>query len=334
MIKFSIIIPIYNAEKYLERCINSILNQTYSNIEILLINDGSQDQSLEICSRYKNHSNIRIINKKNGGVSSARNTGLKEASGDYITFLDADDYIANNTFEIIEYILINNNIDVLKYGYYKTFNKIKTKYKFNVTVNEVIEDKNFKEKILPYLFNTNDFGNVWNLVIKSNIAKQIKFDENKKYAEDRKYSFDILMNSKNIYVLDLPLYYYVININSAMNNKNYETAYKQLLDILDTTNYLLNKCEKKYKFINKKEILFSIYFDLKSYLVKTTNFSYQMYLKKLKKVFNIADLKKILNKYDELNNSYKLFKNKKMFIKIRLMKLKEIIKTTVKEFMG
>ena len=90
----SFIIPVYNVQKYLSRCLESVLQQTYHNTEILLINDGSQDNSLAICEDYQKKDNrIQIINKENGGVSSARNTGLRIASGKYITFVDADDYV-------------------------------------------------------------------------------------------------------------------------------------------------------------------------------------------------------------------------------------------------
>ncbi|MEG2898607.1 MAG: glycosyltransferase, partial [Eubacterium sp.] len=96
----SLIIPIYNSEKFLDRCIQSIINQTYKNIEIILVNDGSIDQSLEICQLYKKRDNrIVIINKKNGGVGSARNIGLQKAKGDYIGFIDSDDYIDKETYE-------------------------------------------------------------------------------------------------------------------------------------------------------------------------------------------------------------------------------------------
>ena len=92
--KISIIVPIYNVEKYLERCINSLINQTYKNIEIILVNDGSTDNSLIICEKYKNiDSRIILVNKENGGLSDARNVGIDNSSGNYITFIDSDDYI-------------------------------------------------------------------------------------------------------------------------------------------------------------------------------------------------------------------------------------------------
>lgn len=101
MIKVSVIIPVYNVEKYLRECIDSVLNQTYSEFEVILVNDGSTDSSGEICKDYEHDSRVIVINQENGGLSAARNTGLKHAVGDYVYFLDSDDYIALDTLEIL-----------------------------------------------------------------------------------------------------------------------------------------------------------------------------------------------------------------------------------------
>ena len=102
-IKVSVIVPLYNAEKYAKRCIESVLRQTYNNYELILIDDGSKDRTGEICDHYADiDSRIKVIHKKNGGVSSARNKGLQEAQGEWITFLDADDWIEPNFLKIVE----------------------------------------------------------------------------------------------------------------------------------------------------------------------------------------------------------------------------------------
>lgn len=96
----SIIIPVYNAKIYLKKCLNSLINQTYRNIEILLIDDGSSDESLSVCQRYAEiDSRVKVVHKKNGGVSSARNLGLKHVSGKYVCFVDADDWMTQNAIE-------------------------------------------------------------------------------------------------------------------------------------------------------------------------------------------------------------------------------------------
>ena len=108
----SIIVPVYNVEEYLDRCIQSVLNQSYKNIEIILVDDGSTDKSLEICNKYKKETKIKVFHKKNGGLSSARNFGMKKIKGKYIYFLDSDDYISINTIEILYNSLKNNNGDI------------------------------------------------------------------------------------------------------------------------------------------------------------------------------------------------------------------------------
>ena len=102
----SVIVPVFNVEKYLEKCIESIRNQTYKNLEILLINDGSTDKSLEICNKYLEiDDRIVLLNKENGGLSSARNFGIDNAKGEYITFVDSDDFIHELMYETLVYNL-------------------------------------------------------------------------------------------------------------------------------------------------------------------------------------------------------------------------------------
>ena len=95
-LKISVIVPVYNVEKYLKQCLDSIVNQTYKNLEIIIVNDGTKDNSMKIVEEYLQDKRIKVINKENGGLSSARNIGIKEATGDYISFIDSDDYISLN----------------------------------------------------------------------------------------------------------------------------------------------------------------------------------------------------------------------------------------------
>ena len=109
----SIIVPIYNVEKYLEKCVNSIVSQSYKNLEIILVDDGSQDKCPELCDNFaKTDSRIKVIHKSNGGLSSARNVGIKFASGDYIALVDSDDYIDSNMYQDMLRLLIENNADL------------------------------------------------------------------------------------------------------------------------------------------------------------------------------------------------------------------------------
>ena len=121
---YSIIVPVYNCEQYLEKCLNSLLKQSYKNIEIILINDGSNDNSEKICLNYKKlDSRIKYYKKDNGGVSSARNLGINVCNGDYITFLDSDDYLDIDTIEFINNYINKSDIDLIRYGFIKEYDK-------------------------------------------------------------------------------------------------------------------------------------------------------------------------------------------------------------------
>ena len=137
MKKISIIVPIYNSETYLRRCLISLINQKYNNLEIILVNDGSTDNSLSICKEYeKKDSRIKLINQLNKGVAHTRNIGLDVATGDYITFVDSDDFIDKNMYsELIENI-DSCDIAVCRYVILKNDSRIYTNYKYN---NDIIE---------------------------------------------------------------------------------------------------------------------------------------------------------------------------------------------------
>ena len=122
MSKISIIVPVYNVESYLSNCIDSILNQTFKDFELILVNDGSTDKSLEICKHYKNMDDrIFIIDKKNGGLSSARNAGLDIIKGEYIGFVDSDDYIHPQMYELLYKQIIENEADISMCEFKKVF---------------------------------------------------------------------------------------------------------------------------------------------------------------------------------------------------------------------
>ena len=119
MSKISIIVPVYNTEKYLSKCLNSLIKQTYKDIEIIVVNDGSKDKSLEIAKKIAKQDNrIKVFNKENGGLSSARNFGIEKASGEYIGFVDSDDYIKENMFEILYNMIKEANAKIAICGWY------------------------------------------------------------------------------------------------------------------------------------------------------------------------------------------------------------------------
>lgn len=127
--KISVIIPVYNVEKYIRQCLESVINQTYKNLEIIIVNDGTKDNSMKIVEEYLSDERIKIINKENGGLSSARNRGMEEATGEYIYFLDSDDWIELNTIEIL--VENSKGVDIVgaNFFYWDEIQKIKEKNK-------------------------------------------------------------------------------------------------------------------------------------------------------------------------------------------------------------
>ena len=176
--KVTIIVPVYNAEKYLEKCIKSLINQTYNNLEIILIDDGSLDKSWNICNNFaKKDTRIKVYHKENGGVSSARNWGLSNSSGKYILFVDSDDWLEDNMIEILYREIEEQKVDVSICNFF--CNDEKSQKINDKTNNKIISDDR-KEKI-KYLFEESLFGGyLWNKLIRKSIIGDIVFDENVK----------------------------------------------------------------------------------------------------------------------------------------------------------
>lgn len=207
----SIIVPVYNAEKYLSRSIEGLLNQTYDEIEIILVDDGSTDNSLEICRKYcAEYCNIRIFEKENGGVSSARNMGIDMALGKYICFVDADDCIEKEYVEnLIEEIW--SGVDIAICGHDKVFP--------NRVVNKIPKySKRWNAKQLKYrLFMDTNFMIVCDKMYRLDILKQhqIRFKQNLKMSEDALFEMEYAIYCSTAGYVSQPLYHYMQNNESV-----------------------------------------------------------------------------------------------------------------------
>ena len=201
--KISIIIPVYNNEKYLERCIVSLINQTYKNLEIILINDGSTDNSRIICEKYlKKDKRVILVNQKNGGVSAARNKGIEIATGSWIGFVDSDDWITENMYEILHINAIENNADISIGGYIRTDIE-KPAFESKKTL-EILDNKTALEYLI--LDKEGYATSVWNKLYKIDVVKNILFDKTIKYGEDLLFNFNIMMNNRKNVVFDKNIY--------------------------------------------------------------------------------------------------------------------------------
>lgn len=208
--KFSIIIPVYNVENYLSECMDSVVNQTLLDIEIICVNDGTKDRSRQILESYqKNDDRIHIVDKKNGGLSSARNAGLKVASGRYILFLDSDDYIAPKTCERLYAEILEREIDIIVFGshafpYYLRPGKW-------LTNNLTIHTKSYRNGGMEALLKENGaYPFVWRDCFKRDflIEHNLEFDEEMRFAEDLIFQFMAFPLAKNITFIGDRLYNY------------------------------------------------------------------------------------------------------------------------------
>jgi len=220
MPKISIIIPVYNTEKYLEECLNSVILQDLHNCEIILINDGSKDNSLTICKKFAEQDNrIVIIDKENGGVSSARNAGLERATGEYITFVDSDDWIDKSIYSSI-FEKFGEQFDAAISGI--MFKGLKEEKEDNSFLEDEYVDDSIKMNLMPRLyFYGKGFqkkpvaGHTYGIIFKKDLIGEIKFLTGVRYAEDLLFCLMCLHRAKKVVVNKSYHYFYRRNIGST-----------------------------------------------------------------------------------------------------------------------
>ncbi|QTV06630.1 glycosyltransferase family 2 protein [Faecalibacter bovis] len=240
----SLIIPFYNVEEFIEKSIRSVANQTYNNIEVIIVNDGSTDNSLKIVeSVIKEDNRFRIIHQENAGLSAARNTGLHVAKGDYIFYLDSDDFLTNDAIEKLVNIAINNNADVVQGNFYYDY------------PDYLLLNNHQKQELL--IFDRNDAMNAlldhqlimnfaWGKLIKASIAKELLFPVGE-YFEDTLWQTKIIQNSNKYVTYKEPILYYLqrnTGISGQFSIRN--------LDQLNAEHHRLLLIEKHFPFLSEK----------------------------------------------------------------------------------
>lgn len=233
--KISVIIPVYNSSTYLRKCLDSVVNQTLKDIEIIVINDGSTDDSKNIIEEYScKYKNIIFIDQENKGIGKTRNIGIKKATGEYITFVDSDDYIKENMLEEYYKYAKKHNFDLVIGSYIKKINN-----------KEIIfENNKFKTgnvKTTPQILYLIEYG-PWAKLYKREmlINNNIYFDEKRKY-EDMPFVSKALLKSKLIGQITEPYYYYIIH-----NNSETTTMDKRVFDILDILKEIKDYYKREY----------------------------------------------------------------------------------------
>ena len=243
----SVIIPVYNVEKYLSKCLDSVINQTLKNIEIICINDGSKDKSLEILEKYKNQdTRIKIINHENNGVAAARNTGYKVAQGEYICFIDSDDWIDATLLEKTYNTIIQDESDIVLFDVINVYND---------SYIPVCRAKNFIKKYKKHLFYFNEIKDIiyhtptaWSKLYKKSFLDKnlLSFPKELRLGEDSPYWLEILFANPKISVLDECLYYYVKRDSGLSGNFDYHLLDKQW----NVYEYI--KSSKKYQYYDEE----------------------------------------------------------------------------------
>lgn len=295
----SIIVPVYNVEEYLPQCIESIASINIKDIEIILVNDGSTDNSKSICSKYKKtFNNIKLIDRLNGGLSAARNTGILNSSGKYIMFVDSDDYVnTDNLYKVIEFLRCND-LDVIMGDYYEVIED-ETKIIHNCN-SKII--RSVDKKILKEIFN--EFNGLWpawkNIVKKEFLIKNNIIFKEEFLHEDIDFTTRILLNMENYAYIDVPWYYYrTQRVGSIMNKRNFKSL-NDILEIVielneyidelnldcDLNNVIKNRLRKNIymsinlvKKANKDELnnLINILNHNKNILCKTDNYKHNIF---------------------------------------------------------
>ena len=229
----SIIIPMYNSENYIGKLLESLINQTYKNLEIIIVDDGSSDNSLKKALEYeKKDKRIKIITQKNSGVSSARNVGLKNVKGEYFTFLDSDDYIEFDMYEKMMNTMVKVNTDVIRINYVKETENCDYISEGNLfdLKDKILNKTQIKDKLIPYLFENKIEAYTPLLLIKSDLLNKIKpFIEDIHIMEDLLFYLDLLSNINTIYFLDIKSYHYILRSSSSSKRRD-----RLLLNLRDT----------------------------------------------------------------------------------------------------
>lgn len=276
----SVIVPVYNGEKYIEDCLNSIINQTYKDLQIIAVNDGSTDNTKSILSDIsKRDSRIQVIDKENGGVSSARNVGLEHATKDCITFVDDDDTVDLDMYELLMNY-IDEGYDIAHCGYKKIS---KEKLKLVNGTGKIIIQNNMEA--LECLISGRLFvGSLCNKVYKRSLFKDIKLDETLKINEDVLMNYQVFKNSKKTIFIDEAKYNYFERDESSCKNTN---SIKKWEDCLKVAKIIKDDCKKTSlydtalnKYIGSLMVLYRAYYYSK-------NVDYKKDLKNIRKQLNL-----------------------------------------------
>lgn len=292
MVKVSVVVPVYNVEKYIGKCMRSLTNQTLQDIEIIIVNDGSTDGSIDIVKEYaKDNPRIKIYNKENGGLSDARNYGLKKATGKYIAFLDSDDYITTDCYETMYEKAIKERSDLVECNFYWAYPKTERRVKAKEDIGEKYSDKNEmieKARVVA-----------WNKLYKKELLDRtgIEFPRGLRY-EDIEFFYKLVPYIEGVSFIKKPMIYYVQRKSSIANTQNEKTK-----DIFEVFEHVFEYYKEHQIYDKYKEVLEYTY----ARVLLCSSF------KRIVKIKDKKIRKKLLNEtWVKLNEKFPYWKNNKI----------------------
>lgn len=310
----SIIVPVYNSEKFLGRCINSICNQTYNNLEIILVNDGSIDNSPSICNEFANtDKRIKIIHKENGGAASARNTGIEVATGDYIAFIDSDDYVESNMYEEMMKINYAYNCDLVMCDCFKENSTSKNIFTHNIRAGYYNKNMLVNEYYHTLLMtNSVDYPpsiSNWVILFKKEliVLNSLRYKEGMRFSEDLLFGSQAVYYANSLYYMKEQCFYHYIMNDSSVTHTYYENKWdlmKQLYFSIKEFFYQI----KEYDFKRQVDLslLYIVYHCIGN--IKESNHSKKDKKEKILDILNDNDVVSMFNRLNinSLNISWKL----------------------------
>ncbi|MDF2903479.1 MAG: glycosyltransferase, partial [Bacillus sp. (in: firmicutes)] len=314
--KVSIIVPIYNIERYLSRCLNSLLTQTLPEIEVIAVNDGSTDSSVTILEQYaEKDDRIKIINKSNGGVSSARNVGMSLASGEYIGFVDPDDWVETDMYKTMYNSAIAEKVDIVMCSYLREFGNHSKEKNFNLPEKVIYNNEEVKTKLMRRLIGPLEnevanpelldaWGTVWSKIYKTDLLKnnELSFIDLKEIGtnEDSLFNIEAFYYSNSFVFINKPFYHYWRE-NSSSLTSNYKpellsqwfSLYKRITNFLNEKNL-----PQEYKLaLNNRICLNTMGLGLNTISKNNKSNQYEK-IKKIDTILNNEKIKKSFRHFD------------------------------------
>lgn len=261
MAKVSVIVPVYNAEKYLKRMVDSLRNQEEKDIEIILINDGSTDKSYELMKEFANKDNrISIYTQENKGVASTRNRGISLAKGEYIYFADADDFVYKEAISTLLYYAKKYNVNYVRMAHIRDISNSNGKILSGKIYSDVtlVSKEDYRQKVFDIFLKTYQLNQLWSCIIKKSILTEnsILFDDGSFFAEDFVFSLRVFMHLESALFIPDAYYYYINNPNSITTKVDFESLKRKVNEAAKNYSYLFTFFQhfemNKEKEINKR----------------------------------------------------------------------------------